>query len=154
MVDIVPADPFDAPSGHDDGVSGKDPKKNSTRGPVTSADSTASGAGQGGPEIKTSSSSSSLLPSSLPPSAPPPSDAPADAGRGRFGKPRFKGEVGQIYVDDAGKRFKCYVYARGDKFVYPWYEVDESGSRKLGGSVRPPDTPAQIWSKMIDYQQI
>ena len=83
----------------------------------------------------------------------PPPEAPADAGGGRFGKPRLKGKDGQIYIDDAGKCYKCYIYPRGDREVHPWYEVDASGSRILGGSVRPPDTPAKIWSKMTDLQQ-
>ena len=52
-----------------------------------------------------------------------------------------------------GKRFKCYTYIRGDREVHPWYEIDASGSRTMGGSVRPPDTPAKIWSKMTECQQ-
>ena len=83
---------------------------------------------------------------------PPPPDAPADAG-GHYGKPRYKGKEGEIFIDAAGKRWRSYTYVRGDRTIHPWYEVDESGSRIMSGSVRPPDTPARIWSKMTDYQQ-
>ena len=129
-----------------EGAAGKDADKSSAAKSPAPPDCVASGTNGGDPEVK-----KSTPPPVLPPPAPPP-DAPADAG-GHFGKPRYTGKEGEIYVDAASKRFKSYTYIRGDCTLHPWHDVDESGSRIMGESVRPPDTPAKIWSKMTEYQQ-
>ena len=65
-----------------------------------------------------------------------------------------KVKKGEIYVDDSGKRSRRSVYFRGGEEISTWHEVDVSGSRILGGSVRQPDTPAEICLKMTEAQHM
>ena len=77
-----------------------------------------------------------------------------DAGGVPTGKPKRKGTDGEIYEDFGGKRYRCSTYYRGGKEISTWYEIDASGSRIIGGTVRPPDTPVKVWSKMSEAQQL
>ena len=45
-------------------------------------------------------------------------------------------------------------YQRGDSNVNTWYEIDESGGRVLGNSVRPPDIGAKRWSRMNEATRV
>jgi hypothetical protein len=56
-------------------------------------------------------------PPPVPPPMPPPPDASADAG-GHYGKPRYKGKEGEIFIDAAGKRWRSYTY-RGTRWTNP-----------------------------------
>ena len=70
------------------------------------------------------------------------------------GKPTRKGKHGEMYVDGDGKQYKCSNYMRGDSEVNTWYEVDESGVRKLGNSSRPPHIASRKWTKMTDDDRL
>ena len=92
--------------------------------------------------ISTSTSSSSSLP------APPPTSvAPS-------GKPQYKGKHGEIVEDSADKRGKCSVYWRGSSEVNTWYRIDESGSRILETSFKPPGIGSKVWAKMTEEQKL
>ena len=79
----------------------------------------------------TSTSTSSSSSSSMPSSSSSSSSSPPS------GKPTWKETHGEIYVDGAGKRFKCSSYWRGQSQINTWYEIDESGSRILSTSFKP-----------------
>ena len=70
------------------------------------------------------------------------------------GKPTHKGANGEIYVDSDGKRYKCSSYTRNDKTTTRWYEVDESGARKFGNSLKPSNVPSNVWSRMTEQQKM
>ena len=113
------------------------------------------------PELPPPPSSKSTSPSS---SAPPVSPEvlsragePGLSGSGGAnpgGKPTHKGTHGEIVVYDDGRRYKRSSYKRGNSEVNAWYEIDESGSRMLGHSARPPDIAAKRWSRMSEEQQL
>ena len=108
------------------------------------ADTGASTGGPDGPQptsTSTSSSSTSPLSSSSSSSAP-------------IGKPTRKGTHGEIYVDGAGKRYKCSLYWRGESQICTWYEIDESGARKLSSSFKPSGISTKDWVKMTEEQKL
>ena len=70
------------------------------------------------------------------------------------GKPKRKGENGEIYVDGDGKRWKCSIYMRGTSEVNTWYQIDESGARILGTSFKPPGVGTKVWAKMTEVQKL
>jgi len=142
---------------------------------VAGGDSTAgpigSGGGNGAPTTHddmntqlnslSSSSSSPSSSSSAPPAAgkggcktahdPKPGGSPTPR---RVGKPTYKGQDGEIYVDDDGNRYKCSLYRRGDNVTSRWYQIDASGARILGHSFRPPSIGPGQWVKMSEMQKL
>ena len=46
------------------------------------------------------------------------------------------------------------MYYRGENQICTWYGIDESGSRKLGTSFRPPSIQPKAWVKMTEEQKL
>ena len=108
-----------------------------------------------------SSSSSSSSSSSAPPvvrqgggSGGDVPTGPRPGGPKPEGKPNHKGEHGEVYVDGKGRRYRCSSYKRGDSMVNTWYEIDESGTRILGNSTKPPDVDSKKWAQLNHEEQL
>ena len=109
------------------------------------------------PPTSTKSTSPSSSSPPVSPEVQPHAGEPGLSGSGGTdpgGKPTHKGKHGEIVVCRDGRRYKCSSYKRGDSEVNTWYEIDESGSRMLGHSARPPDIGAKRWAKMPEAQQL
>ena len=70
------------------------------------------------------------------------------------GKPTHRGKHGEVYADDDGRKFKCSCYYRGNKEVNTWYEIDESGSRILSTSFKPPSISSKAWVKLSEAEKL
>ena len=70
------------------------------------------------------------------------------------GKPTHKGTHGEVYTDGNGKKYRCSQYMRGFNMISTWYEIDNSGARKLATSFRPPDVNKKALAKMTEEQKL
>ena len=57
-------------------------------------------------------------------------------------------------MDDEGRRFECSSYSRGGNTTTRWYEIDASGTRIFGSSLRPPTVKAKKWAKMSEERKL